>query len=1071
MKKKILFVFLAVCLALPFAFVLSACSKKGNSIFVSKLEFKYNGEFNQWLNVEYEYGQTVDIFNGLEVWATYSDGSKKDITDKLKEENVKYYVFDEGQEREIDLIPSKPDVGYYGIKVKMSGQEIGVSIWISPVENPEGISFVVGGDNRYKYNEQDVTVEMRLNGVKENGNDFLLYYMTAEDYAANCQGKSVAEQVAYLKEYTMATETAGNNLTIEERDGGKYITYTGGLDNGQYYFFLHYYAFGNYDDGVTLPRAVTIAKGDFVLVNGATADISATYSFSTFELEGNVRLGNIEIVASDDITFLGEKATDVGCFKFVSEDTTIDGSNTSLWQIEYVFTNEDYAKNYDTSSFSRYIRPTLNKGVIERPYVSTGALDSNNKYVVTYNGNEHNYFGLIANGNAEYFDRFATVANGSQTNAGSYNLTLTLKNANNYEWGMPVNASDDYYYGELNGATVSFAWEIKKVDQSSGNYQQLHFIVGGEDSYSNEINWISGGEYTIRIIPDRIYPTNTTWTWEIVSQYDDSHVEKTVASLENATTSGFENTITFTEPGEVNIALSHIGDSNVNPLVYDGVYPAQVRVRKADLAHKTEIEADIAAVTAQTWELTATNGQVLVPDGMIPESNYDEGSWKLYNGEDELTVGDNTGFTSVTETEYPAYLTLKFVPDNEDCYNTISENIYFHIVAKDFENKSEIVASVQTSYIVDVDMLDINFENVRVPSIKPNDNFDGRGCWRIFEGEELQEGDTYSIGEACVKNWNLVFVSSSTLYNDVTVPVTVKFRGPVDDYDNIYAEIVQTSFEQELIGDSVVVTRASLLPVTTHSALGEWKLFLNEEDYYIQDPEFSVTGTHEYLVRFVPNNDLYYGPGQNITLRIYGKVNNYNDIQNSATTAFGPYELDNGEYVLTYSTIIPTTYSSLGTWTLVDSNHDPINAASETFTAEGDYTYYVKFVPNDANKYGPEVEVTVSVVEPVVAPSTLSAEDVAVLKNDLGMGPSDETATITFNENDGMYSLSGDLPTPSLSVAGTLHLYYNDGDTDTEFESGDELTEDPTTTYTWFFIYDITDDGYEDYRVNATATV
>ena len=68
---------------------------------------------------------------------------------------------------------------------------------------------------------------------------------------------------------------------------------------------------------------------------------------------------------------------------------------------------------------------------------------------------------------------------------------------------------------------------------------------------------------------------------------------------------------------------------------------------------------------------------------------------------------------------------------------------------------------------------------------------------------------------------------------------------------------------------------------------------------------------------------------------------------------------------------------------------------------------------------------------------------------------------IEFVDNGGSYIF--DLPTTNLSVEGTLCLYYDNNGEVTKYETGSELYEVPTD-YTWYFVYDVANANYEDYR-------
>ena len=1024
MEKKLLFVLFALCLALPLSLVFSACSGKSNSKNVSRIEFRYGSEVGQYINVSYEYGTPVEILYNtdsskeLGLWAFFMDGSEKNVSSEVKESDIKYYKQIEVQKgdhmeidyEEIDSIPRLPDVGTYQMKINYGGHEAVLSIWVYPTENSNGMSFVVGNNNQYKYNQENVEVQFKHNGVTKNI-DFSLYCLTANQYDENCKDKSETEQIEYLHNYTISSESV--NIYVEKKDDGKiYIGNTRYLENGTYYFFVAYYPFENYASGYTLPRRVTIAKGDFT-INTEIATFNAKHTFSTSYFEKDVALSDITITATG-ATFLGDNATIFGSFVFASGDTKVTGAeNGTSKQIKFIFNDgySEYARNFNYENWRRTITVTLEKGQVEKPYILKtidGFNVDSNTYTVAYTGNEHNYLAETGNySNLETWNTLCDISGNAKTNVNSAPMTITLKSTNNYEWVEPVLTDpENYYFGAQNGASLSFAWSVVKGNQNACDYY-VYFVIENSDN-SSEINWKDGGQYTITITPPWLYPTNTEWTWEVTSQQDaNDQVVSNLATLASSTTTGLTNTITFTKAGQVFIKLTNTGDSNFNALVQnENPHTVQLTVRKAPLAHEEEILELGNAKFGEPYVATATNGKVLLPSGIIPENPYaDEGSWVLYR----YSFGDKVILSTGADTQIDSTgdyeCTLNFVPNDTDNYRTvefkeeyIDKYIILRVQSTDIENAADIIAEAPSTYSADMNgelAYSLASGNIRIPDIIPSSAYSESGSWYIYvpgidyneiEVDQISYGQTYPTAiyncgtTAHAENWKLVFIPNTGLYNKIIVDVTIYFMSYAPEYEDIAQALSSytTAYTATLVNGEAQITVT--LPDNNYPQIGEWHIYNDNGILQTTTLSFTQAGYYNnYIVKFdisdqYENHELYYGPSA---------------------------------------------------WLNITINN----------------------------------------------PSTLSSSDISQLKSALSMGANDETAQITLTENDGVYEYT--VPTPTnMSQAGTLKLYYSNGTTSHQFNGS--ITSDVAANnanLTWYFIYDVTSPNYLDYRIDVSVAL
>ena len=1013
MKKKILFVLLAVCLALPLAFVMSACKKGGSGggkeENVVNINIEYNGSESTYQREVFDYGEEVNVLNNVKVIAHYNAGKSKEIP--LSDVSVKCYEFKEVNYEyvwtEIDSISATPNAGSYKFVLSYGGQEAEFVIDVNRVNIPGGVSFLVGENNTYEWNSVGVQVSIV---VAENIEiieqpSISLFYLTADEYNEQYLPKTEEERDEWISSLFESDEYGQNFIYQNNRwislNENNLMYNSRELNHGTYYMFAKYDAFDNYTMGCTPVHRVDVLKGKLEnFVTEENPSISMTFDFNQYPYLENPTLSMVNTStyeasglwlnwANVDSTDTAALNDSFGYFVFVNQNQTFSAAdNGNKFNVVFEFSAgyPELAANIDTSGFTKQATLNIIKGRIERQSMliaeqSEYSLEwhnEDNKFIIYYNGNEFHYTSYFRySPNTTYY----TIANETATNAGDYTMTLTLRNGVNYEWVLPDQEylnEDEYYYGELSGATVSYAYEIIKANQSSVNYQSVIFNSNSE----SEIDWANSGTYTISLSPNfTFYPQDTTWTWVLYNGRDDNYDDyANIATLGSNTTSTTSNTITFTKPGSVQIAVSNTGDANFNPLVIQTdpenptipVYGAYIKVNKADLPNAAEITALGETAVAGTYNLTATNGVVYLPAGIIPQNPYTEqGAWRLveyFNQNAVITTGDDTEIS--TNGEY--YCGLSFVPTQSDYYKTICPgDVLLNVVKTDLEDANDIATEIPATYSVDMNGHGLGTGNVRSPEIISNSQYENVGQWTYWvvdeeEGwEDLYDngvlysrrvpGTTYYCGtEPHAETWVLVFQPTyGGLYNQIMGETTVYFMTYMPEYNSVYEDIANLAYYQqetfERTGDPLWFIVA--LTANNHTNLGTWNLYTQNGTlieatvdgnarYWEFEFDVNDAGTHEYLLRFdidanYENIELYYGPAQWVTLIAYSTTN----LSNSQKTALNQ-ELSNQGKIVNNNVVLEL----VNTKDQYDNSHYTIGAAAVPVAngaASGNWSIYL----------------------------------------------------------------------------------------------------------------------------------
>ena len=201
MKRKSYFYAFALILILPILFLASACNKDPspqNIIFVTSNGTEYESEYNLG---SYEYGTTIDVFDGLEIYQKMSDDSKNKL--QPSDYTLKYYYTIDDQESEISILPEKLNVGKY--RISLSTDKISGNIYFTITKAPANYYMIISKSS-WNYNEVGAT----LGVYNADTTDIEYYYIAKQDYESlNNEQKAnlLAQEVTALgvvKSYTNA---------------------------------------------------------------------------------------------------------------------------------------------------------------------------------------------------------------------------------------------------------------------------------------------------------------------------------------------------------------------------------------------------------------------------------------------------------------------------------------------------------------------------------------------------------------------------------------------------------------------------------------------------------------------------------------------------------------------------------------------------------------------------------------------------------------------------------------------------------------------------------------------------
>ena len=958
--KRLLFVFVAVCLALPCAIVLSACkggSKGGNDSSPSVIGISLSDSVQKGQNLyyEYEYGQELSFVGNIKVYATYSDGTEKELGEE-EYANVKlsYYVNEE-ERTDITSI-TVLDVGTYNLNVTYAQCFATISLEITKAQvNQIPASAVVvrdvgsqtlagGGTFRYEsgsYNfdgetptfvsDKEVLVLNAL-GAPMLKDCIEGVFLLTQTQKAIYDSKTSDEKQQYLLELCQN----GNRQITMNHDGPTdtafYVfTNSESLRPNQSNEF--YYAFAKIDDGnhepyCTIPTShITIQKGIFRMSEAIVDEADATRTFA-------------EIV----------------------ELMNVSASYT------FGFYDGDYQKNGVTLSH-------LNELIDAGQGIITFSTDAFN-----YGDNQNSLSvqtkaGGYGSGLIKFMFKVPTVDSKlSVSDSGDSGVPVELV----FAFDKEDPASDEYFHWNayfeidqndtipvnlvLNKGLIQLYTPQTSYDYNYGETISLctQGVVENLVAVSGTVSATAAGNYTATYT---LLDTDNYILWDYFGQ----QYENNVANIDWSITQKMAPYFDF--EGTYNQNTIYSGDTTfayvpgVHTLYVDfsAVDSEYVNYRINNTSDTIEFEVCDNAYVDGMVVADATNPlRAIVTINAITTESGDAGTFSI-----KLTISGDENFVDV---EYYAY---------------------FAITPAQFsaEEKAVLEADLESSLTIVQNRDDDKFI---VPSLPVVDG----GVWKLHhifneysylynDGNEIVETEDLIQG-----HWFYSFIPTDGCQVAYEKNVTITFISKMNEYDNVANDISSYTYDNEkqlTRFEDVELWFVVESPTNNYSNLGEWNLYDNtgilltpEIDGSARYWEFRFgandAGQHEYILRFdldenYENRELYYGPEMQITLNV---IEPSDLTEQQIAELLAEAGLDGNEKVLQISdsedeyqnhhykigsNAIPTTSSGLGVWGLFakedggDMSYNNAQNINEYYLIGDEFVenggWYFMFSPDD----------------------------------------------------------------------------------------------------------------------------
>ena len=441
-----------------------------------------------WINVQYQYGQTLDIFDTLQIVLEYKDGSVT-LTSESPEANEVKITYSDSNGTEIEAF-SKNSVlapGNYQVTVSDKGSMATLSVYISQADFKDNYKIYIkdasteGKPNtsQYEFGSDNMTVALYTQAGAELNKNLInsLYALTP----AEKQAYDALEDETAKKDYLMAHYSNSIGLDFET---GTIVTTM--LLPGDYYMFALINSTETEVSGYTKPtNFLQVKKGKIVLTNDFVLNTIAAHGEYTFNnyvapgeepkmtKDGTKALSLMEVGINfdedhDSITIEGGTYDlgMIGTFAFTDTTARVDAANNGQTkQVKFTlldYFNERYivTTSQDSTLEARWNIPLqIERAKIHAPYFN-GDLQDNTVNVGNYNGSVQDVDPFLQFD----YDSFVNLVGNKQTNAGNYNAIYSLKDDINYMWDRDTNPN--YYYGQcsdLEKGNITFAWKITKA--------------------------------------------------------------------------------------------------------------------------------------------------------------------------------------------------------------------------------------------------------------------------------------------------------------------------------------------------------------------------------------------------------------------------------------------------------------------------------------------------------------------------------------------------------------------------------------------------------------------------------
>lgn len=1013
-KYLIVFVFI-----IPMAFMFVACGNDGNSdpsnpgtpsnpsnmgkLYGIYVQYEGEEKTQQYhFSNNFEYGDNIsEVFN-YKIIANYQ---KKPYYVEIAKDDpnviIEYFTEDYSEnstvQTPIATISETPDVGSYVIKITFNQQHAEIHIYVSKSTRIDpNYTMQIKSENEeefntYAYNSaDDVVVSVKDANNNEIEQDyFSLYYLTESGYEEYQQCETYLDKQEFLQN----ASNNGNNYVWQ--DEGKIQTTA--LNAGTYYLFTYVYDRGNYTSSYSTPVQIIVKKGTLNIRTVGDFELCGKYYVLS---DTNINSLTLQDLTIQMVDYSGNTTVGLFCgdttlstfgqYVFQNPTTLLKGNTNASFPVNFVL-NDDYINNYNAPETIN-IPVHISKYLISRPGIDINTYEDENVCFETYYTGED----ITFTSQLSYFYNASllSVTNNTKTNAGTYTSVISINEPEFYAWESDENLDDHHNYGEYNSTsnTVSFTWKIKKAYQYGFSVKVKD--INGNTNAENKVAWYNNnGGMDIEIVygENVIHPEVTNWFWAFV--HDGSSSTGYATLLNSSTGNSRQNKINVTSCGETFeydsflVYLANDGDDNFEPygdvqnVTSDYSFSHQFFVEKADLPIATEIQAQLDAYP-ETVQLSADNNdQFTVPASMLPTNNYSsQGTWVLKNRfndivnvgesvEEHSSAGDTSGWT------------LSFVPTNNNIYKTLYKGFTLELIYKDLpvaeQINQDLEVITQTTHKLYYRQYNGDDYAMNVPStIIPSTDYSQYGSWSLQDQNDHYwtiGGNTYDVDRVAVTGageWKLKFQpTKGGVYRAIEVTVNVIVQVPLnvsvsDDLENYKNQYGNCEYSLKIVNNKITVP-AELIPTNTHSDVGDWKLFDNNDNEVLVGTELERTtaGNEEWHFMFIPKDTNYANYVSYIWIYILQPLpSNYysqpqsviNDVSLRTVMASG------GEFAVVTlnetaaTSIIPlitTTSFTEGYWTLFDHNGDSVyDRKNYTGMQAGTYTWTYKFHFN--NNYG-----------------------------------------------------------------------------------------------------------------------
>ena len=578
MNKKLLPIIIILSIVLSLS-IFVACDKEvqdPHQFLNVKLTDGTNTD--TWINVQYQYGQTLDIFDTLQIVLEFRDGSVT-LTSESPEVNDVTITYSKNDGTIIEAF-SKYSVlspGNYQVTVTYNGSTATLSVYISQADFKDTYRLYVkdadaeGRPNmsQYNYGDENKTIAIYTTAGAELNKSLInsLYVLTSEEKEAYDAIESEEAQIEYLNAHL------SNSIGMDYETGELYTTM---LLPGNYFMFALLNSTETQVSGYTKPtNPLRVNKGKIVFSNEfwAGLNVHGEYQFDNYVLSGEeprmtkngvkalslmeVGINYVGLNEDDDHDdIVVEGATynlgTLGTFVYTSTDTRVDASdNGTNKQVKFTlidYFNERYIVTTSATSSQEarwYIPLQITKAEIPSPYYQGTIQNNLIENAFSYDGDSHNISGQL---HLELSSAFISATGNAATNAGTYNAVYSLKDNINYKWAPRSTEVPDNYYGQYSDAetgSITFEWELSKAY----GYFDYRLVYLGSYVDGTTINYEMGAQnnksISIQLSSDYINAVlaeGKSITW--VNDYGGSENQNLKVDTSNHTAL---NAITFTK--------------------------------------------------------------------------------------------------------------------------------------------------------------------------------------------------------------------------------------------------------------------------------------------------------------------------------------------------------------------------------------------------------------------------------------------------------------------------------------------------------------------------------------------